>query len=97
MGVRALRTRGHRDPAAASAAVGDICNRVYDAAGDEISYPGSDHLFAIELAQLAAVPHAVGVAVGENKAEAIAVAARAGFVNRLVTDAQTARAILALS
>lgn len=83
--------------AALAAAVGDICNRVYDAAGDEISYPGSDHLFAIELAQLAAVPHAVGVAVGENKAEAIAVAARAGFVNRLVTDAQTARAILALS
>ncbi len=77
-------------------AVGDICVRPYDASGTPIPYPGSDRMLAMELEDLCRIPHAIGVAVGAGKAEAISAAARAGYINRLVTDASTAEAILAL-
>jgi DNA-binding transcriptional regulator LsrR (DeoR family) len=49
----------------------------------------------VSRAALAAVPWAVGVAVGIEKAASIVGAVRARLINSLVTDAATARAVLA--
>ncbi|ENA3644245.1 transcriptional regulator LsrR, partial [Escherichia coli] len=46
------------------------------------------------LSALKTIPVRVGVAGGENKAEAIAAAMKGGYINALVTDQDTAAAIL---
>ena len=84
-----------RDDAALAAAVGDICARPFDGAGHPIAFPGRDRLMAMDLADLTRVPFSIGVAVGTDKVPAIVAAVRAGWVNTLVTDSPTARALLA--
>jgi DNA-binding transcriptional regulator LsrR (DeoR family) len=51
-------------------------------------------MIAVSPAQLRRARLCIGVANGENKATAIAAAARAGLISALVTDVQTAEAIL---
>lgn len=85
-------------PAASPAlleAVGDVCSRFFNRAGEPIDYPGSDRLIALQLADLQRLPAVVGVAAGKDKVAPIVSAARAGFVNQLVTDPLTAEQILA--
>lgn len=77
-------------------AEGDISTRTFDETGRPVSFPGAERMFAMELTELRRIPHAVGVAIGTGKAKAITAAALAGYINRLVTDAATAHAILAL-
>jgi len=84
-----------RDDTVLSAAVGDICARPFDGEGRPLSFPGSDRLMAMDLADLTRVPWSIGVAVGADKVPAILAAVKAGWVNTLVTDAPTARALLA--
>ncbi len=50
---------------------------------------------AMDLTDLSRVRCSIGVAVGADKVPAILAAAHAGWVNTLVTDAPTARALLA--
>lgn len=76
-------------------AVGDMCTRFFDREGSPVAYPGSDRLIALELEALARIPVTIAVAVGRDKSEGIRAAARAGYFNRLVTDANTAETILA--
>jgi DNA-binding transcriptional regulator LsrR (DeoR family) len=76
------------------AAVGDVCSRFYDSAGDGIDFEGSDRLIAVELEALRHVPVTIAVAVGEDKIDAIVAGARGGYFNQLVTDPVTAAAIL---
>lgn len=76
-------------------AVGDICARPYDSDGQPLDIPGHGVLFALELDDLRRIPYSIGVAVGDDKVEAIAVAARCGYINHLVTDFDTATAIIA--
>lgn len=71
-------------------AVGDICSRFYDAAGAEVAFPGSERLIATSFEQLRAIPSTVAVALGAEKVGGLLAAARAGYYNRLVTDAATA-------
>lgn len=75
-------------------AVGDICARPFDAEGLPVEFPGSERLVAMRLEALCHVPSTIGIAVGVAKAPTILVAARAGYVNRLVTDRDTALALL---
>ncbi len=75
----------------------EIGNRTFDEYGAPVSYPGSDRMISMQLADLPRVPHVIGVAVGANKAKGITAAARAGYVNRLVTDTATAHAVLELA
>lgn len=76
-------------------AVGDVASRFYDKDGREVDFPGSDRLVAIPLDVLSRTPVVIGVAVGEEKVDSILVAARSGYINRLVTDPDTAALLLA--
>ena len=73
-------------------AVGDLCGRFFDAQGQQcIVEPG---VVGISLEQLKALDHVVGVAGGEEKVAAILGALRGEYLNVLVTDTVTARAVL---
>lgn len=80
--------------AAFASAVGDVCLNFYDADGRAIEFPGSERMVRTSRTLLASIPHAVGAAVGTHKVPSIIGAARGKLINRLVTDAATARAIL---
>lgn len=75
-------------------AVGVLCSRPFDAQGRPVPFPGSERLIAIELETLRQVPSTIAVAVGASTVRGILVAARAGYVNRLVTDRETAQSLL---
>lgn len=76
------------------AAVGDVCSRFYDRAGDPVDFEGSDRLIAVELEVLRHIPVTIAVAVGADKIESIIAGARGGYFKQLVTDPATASAIL---
>jgi DNA-binding transcriptional regulator LsrR (DeoR family) len=76
------------------AAVGDVCSRFYDRAGQPVAFEGSDRLIAVELEALRHIPVTIAVAVGTDKIESIIGGARGGYFNQLVTDPGTATAIL---
>jgi len=78
-------------------AVGDVCSRFYDRDGKLVPFSGSQCLMSPSLEALAQIPVTIGVAVGEDKLMSIAVGARAGYFNRLVTDAATGDLLLALA
>jgi DNA-binding transcriptional regulator LsrR (DeoR family) len=77
--------------------VGDICARHYDAFGNELDIDLNHRVVGIELEALHNIPHVIGVAGGEAKAEAILGALRGEHVNVLVTDDATALKVLELS
>ncbi len=76
-------------------AVGDVCSRLFDHAGQPVAFPGSERLIATDLDTLRALPVSIAVAVGPEKVVGITVGARAGFFNRLVTDPATATLLVA--
>lgn len=75
-------------------AAGDVIRHYFDADGRMIDWEGEARMIAVSPEQLRAARLCVGVAVGENKALSIRAAARAGLISALVTDVQTAEAIL---
>lgn len=75
-------------------AVGDVCSRFFDRAGEAVEFDGSDRLIAVELEALRHVPVTIAVAIGKDKVESIIAGARGGYFNQLVTDPATAAAIL---
>ena len=76
-------------------AVGDILGYFFDAKGDVVTdIKIHNELIGLPLSSLKTIPVRVGVAGGENKAEAIAAAMKGGYINALVTDQDTAAAIL---
>lgn len=77
-----------------SAAVGDICLRPYDRDGKEIPFPGSGNLVSMELSLLHRMEWSIAVANGTIKTLSLIAAARGGHFNALVTDVETATAIL---
>lgn len=73
---------------------GDVCLHFFDRQGRELEFPGSERTVRIPREQLRAIPFTTAVAVGTEKADSIAIAARMGLFRRLVTDETTAREIL---
>ena len=61
-------------------AAGDVCLNFFDADGAAIEFPGSERMVRIPPETLAAIPHAVGIAVGAAKVPSIlgAVTRRSG-------------------
>ncbi|XNM80825.1 sugar-binding domain-containing protein [Escherichia coli] len=75
--------------------VGDILGYFFDAKGDVVTdIKIHNELIGLPLSSLKTIPVRVGAAGGENKAEAIAAAMKGGYINALVTDQDTAAAIL---
>lgn len=75
---------------------GDVVRHYFDIEGREMRWPGQDNLMSISRAQLARIPTSIGVAMGQDKAEAIIGAARSKMINTLVTDTRAASRILEL-
>ena len=75
-------------------AVGDVCHRFFDAEGNLLPGAVDDRVVGIGPEQFRAVPRRVGLAGGKRKHDAIRAALQGGWVNVLVTDVGTARALL---
>jgi DNA-binding transcriptional regulator LsrR (DeoR family) len=75
-------------------AVGDICLRFFDAEGSHVDSDLDGRVIGIEPDVLLAVPRRIGVAGGQRKHSAIRAAVLGGWVNVLVTDVETADALL---
>ena len=76
-----------------SGAVGEICTHYYDAEGNSVSGTLGRHAVAIGERALKAVPTRIGLAGGCEKVDAILGACRGRYINILVTDHDTARAL----
>jgi DNA-binding transcriptional regulator LsrR (DeoR family) len=76
------------------AAVGDVCSRFYDADGVPVPFPGSERLVATGLDLVQRIPTSIAVATGREKVPAIHAGAAARYFNQLVTDTDTASALL---
>ncbi|GFZ87242.1 sugar-binding transcriptional regulator [Nesterenkonia alkaliphila] len=75
-------------------AVGDVCLAFFDSEGQEVAFPGNERMVRIPSSALRAVPTRIAAAAGTHKTTSILTAARAGWFNVLVTDEETAQAIL---
>lgn len=80
-----LRTRG---------AVGDALGHYFDAEGRHVPFWTDDIHIGLTLDELTKVPLSALVAGGAEKIPAIAGALRGAFFNVLITDAETARALI---
>jgi DNA-binding transcriptional regulator LsrR (DeoR family) len=83
-----------REAASLQQAVGDVCSRFYDADGEPVDFPGSERLVATALDVVREIPSVIGVAAGTVKVPAIRAAAKAGYIDELVTDTETAAALI---
>lgn len=75
-------------------AVGDICSRFFDRAGNQVYTSLSDRTVTIDLNALKKARVAIGVAESLKKVSAIIGALRGGYMNVLVTTTETAEQIL---
>ena len=75
-------------------AVGDICLRFIDAAGDPVSSGVDDRVVGVDLETFRRIPRRVAVAGGAAKVAAIRGALRGGWINVLVTNLASARALV---
>ncbi len=75
-------------------AVGDLCLRFFDRAGAPVVFPGGEYVFSADLELLRRIPITIAVAAGREKIEGIVAAARAGYIDELVTDRQSASDLL---
>ncbi|HEY5821347.1 MAG TPA: sugar-binding domain-containing protein, partial [Propionibacteriaceae bacterium] len=79
----------------AAGAVGDVCNRYFDAAGELIRNDLDARIVGIAPEVFRDIPRRVAFAGGAAKHEAIRAALVGGWVNVVVTDVGTARWLLA--
>jgi lsr operon transcriptional repressor len=76
-------------------AVGDISARFFDANGNPIDSSVDRRVIGLSLKDFSGIPTRIGVAAGIEKRAAIYSSIRAGYVNQLVTDFETAKWLLA--
>lgn len=74
--------------------IGDILGFVVDDQGQPIDHPWNQRLVGIGLDDLARIPNVIMAAGGVQKLPVIRAAMRRGFVDTLVTDSQTALALI---
>src|SRR5580658_242276 len=87
-------TPDEREELMRQGAVGDICLHYFNQAGHPISTPLSSRVIGMSLAQLKGVKHRIGVAGGKRELDAILGALNGSWINILVIDRATARALL---
>jgi DNA-binding transcriptional regulator LsrR (DeoR family) len=78
-----------------SGAVGDICQRFFDASGDPVRSPVDERVVGITPDQLRRIPRRVAIAGGVRKHPAIRAALLGGWVNVLITDLDEAERLIA--
>jgi DNA-binding transcriptional regulator LsrR (DeoR family) len=81
-------------PLLAAGAVGDVCHRFFDAEGQPVRSNLDARIVGIDPETLRAIPRRIGLAGGPSKHRAIRAAVKGGWVNVLLTDLGTARALL---
>jgi DNA-binding transcriptional regulator LsrR (DeoR family) len=87
-------TEAEQDQLRNAGAVGDVCLRFFDVNGAAVKTSLDERVMSITPADLMQVPRRVGVAGGAIKYPAIRAALRGAWVNVLVTDLDTARALV---
>jgi DNA-binding transcriptional regulator LsrR (DeoR family) len=85
---------GTHDELVAAGAVGDIALRFFDAEGNPVRSSLDDRILGITTEQLRKVPRVVAVAGGADKVEAIRAALKSKIVDVLITDHDTAQALV---
>ena len=80
----------------AQGAVGDVCSHFFAADGSEAGAFLDDRLIGLSRDRLKSVDRKIGFAGGERKLEAIAAAAKGGWIDVLVTDSLTAAKLVEL-
>jgi DNA-binding transcriptional regulator LsrR (DeoR family) len=75
-------------------AVGDVCLRFFDSDGALVRSDLDDRVVGIGIEQLQAVPRKVGIAGGARKVNAIRAATAGRWIDVLITDTDTAQALL---
>ncbi|MGP3917244.1 sugar-binding transcriptional regulator [Nonomuraea sp. 10N515B] len=83
-----------QDHLIAAHAVGDVCQRFFDSAGELIHSDLNSRVVGIDPEVLRTIPRRIGMAGGERKHAAIRAAISGGWVNVIITDVTTARALL---
>lgn len=68
-----------------------MCANFFDREGQEAAPPFKDRIIAITMEDYKKIPVRIGVAGGEEKAEAIRAAVKGNYINVLVTDLLTAK------
>jgi DNA-binding transcriptional regulator LsrR (DeoR family) len=79
---------------ALSHAAGDVLRHYVTEAGEILHWEGEERMIAASAEQLRRTPLTIGVAATPEKAAGIIGAVRSGMINSLVTDVNTAQAIL---
>ena len=80
----------------AAGAVGDVCQRFFDSAGNLVPSDLDDRVVGIDADTLRQIPRRIGIAGAESKHTAIRAAVTGGWVNVLITDTGTAAALFQL-
>jgi lsr operon transcriptional repressor len=75
-------------------AVGDVSARFFDADGAPVLGAVDDRVIGLTLEQMRRIPTRVGIAGGAEKRLPLSTALRTGLVNVVVTDIDSARAVL---
>jgi deoxyribonucleoside regulator len=75
-------------------AVGDVCALDFDLYGNIVDIPLTKRIVGISATELGAIPLKLAIASGHTKILPIIGAARAGFINMLVTDEEAATGVL---
>ncbi|MBE8597730.1 transcriptional regulator LsrR [Xenorhabdus sp. BG5] len=76
-------------------AIGDILGYFFNMEGELVSdIDIHQELIGISLPEMKTIPNVIGVAGGIEKADAIVAALKGGYINSLVTEEQTAKAML---
>ena len=87
-------TEQEREELRSRGAVGDVCLRYFNADGVDIDSTFDARVIGMTAAEIRSVTRRIAVAGGPAKVDAIRAAARGGWVNVLVTDVQTAQALI---
>ncbi|MDR2676342.1 MAG: hypothetical protein LBC18_16130 [Opitutaceae bacterium] len=92
---RGVLTPEDLDALRQSGAVGEICGRFLDHQGRECDTPWKDRVIGMDVSMLRKIPKVIAIAVGADKAQAVAAAARGGLIKTLVIDEAGAEALVA--
>ncbi|MCU1636768.1 MAG: transcriptional regulator, DeoR family protein [Cryobacterium sp.] len=88
-------TEQERSELIAQGAIADMCTFVFDGDGNTLDSSALSRAVGITVQEIRRVPEVIAVAGGQQKTAAIDAVLRSGLISTLVTDSQTALALIA--